>query len=192
MVRFGNNQIEKIIGYGDYQPGNVTLSRVYYVEGLGQNLFSMGQFYDSDLEVAFRKHTCYVWNLDGADLLSGSRDTNLYTISLDDMLKSLISTDKTKITIKPSKNGQTRTREWKSVQEPEAKVKKSTSGDLDNSRDDQQDGKDKLVKSSTLIGSLMPRELKEAQEMMIFTLELLTQVTQAVTSKDCQLGNPCD
>ncbi|GKA02584.1 hypothetical protein Tco_0675365 [Tanacetum coccineum] len=35
---------------------------------------------------------------------------------------------------------------------------------LDNSRDDQQDGKDKLVKSSTLIGSLKPRELKEAQE----------------------------
>ncbi|GJV32335.1 retrovirus-related pol polyprotein from transposon TNT 1-94 [Tanacetum coccineum] len=102
------------------------------------------------------------------------------------------STDKTKITRKPSKNGQTRTRERKSVQEPEAKVKKSTSGDLDNSRDDQQDGKDKLVKSSTLIGSLMPRELKEAQEMMIFTLELLTQVTQVVTSKDCQLGNPCD
>ncbi|GJS79535.1 hypothetical protein Tco_0729416 [Tanacetum coccineum] len=61
---------------------------------------------------------------------------------------------------------------------------------LDYSSEEQQDGKDKLVKSSTLIGSLMPRELKEAQEMMIFTLELLTQVTQAVTSKDCQLGNP--
>ncbi|GKC59600.1 retrovirus-related pol polyprotein from transposon TNT 1-94 [Tanacetum coccineum] len=49
--RFGNNQIEKIMGYGDYQLGNVTLSRVYYVEGLGQNLFSVGQFYDSDLEI---------------------------------------------------------------------------------------------------------------------------------------------
>ncbi|GJY09624.1 retrovirus-related pol polyprotein from transposon TNT 1-94 [Tanacetum coccineum] len=47
----------------------------------------MGQFCDSDLEVALRKHTCYVWNLEGVDLLSGSRDTNLYTISLDDMLK---------------------------------------------------------------------------------------------------------
>ncbi|GJU27614.1 retrovirus-related pol polyprotein from transposon TNT 1-94 [Tanacetum coccineum] len=68
--------------------GNATISRVYYVEGLGYNLFSVGQFCDSDLEVAFRKHTCYVRNLDGADLLSGSRDTNLYTISLDDMLKS--------------------------------------------------------------------------------------------------------
>ncbi|GKC37760.1 hypothetical protein Tco_1050144, partial [Tanacetum coccineum] len=61
---------------------------VYYVEGLGHNLFSVGQFCDSGLEVAFRKHTCYVRNLDGDDLLSRSRDTNLYAISLDDMLKS--------------------------------------------------------------------------------------------------------
>ncbi|GKD20068.1 hypothetical protein Tco_1221771 [Tanacetum coccineum] len=53
--------------------GNVTISRVYYVEGLGHNLFSVGQFCDSDLEVAFRKHTCFVYNLEGVDLLSGSR-----------------------------------------------------------------------------------------------------------------------
>ncbi|GKA69560.1 retrovirus-related pol polyprotein from transposon TNT 1-94 [Tanacetum coccineum] len=76
------------MGYGDYQLGNVTISKVYYVEGLGHNLFSVGQFYDSDLEVAFWKHTCYVRDLEGVDLLSRSRDTNLYTISLDDMLKS--------------------------------------------------------------------------------------------------------
>ncbi|GJY78899.1 hypothetical protein Tco_0484700 [Tanacetum coccineum] len=37
--RFGNNHIAKIMGYGDYQMGNVTISRVYYVEGLGHNLF---------------------------------------------------------------------------------------------------------------------------------------------------------
>ncbi|GJY80003.1 retrovirus-related pol polyprotein from transposon TNT 1-94 [Tanacetum coccineum] len=80
--------IAKIMGYGDYQLGNVTISRVYYVKGLGHNLFSMSQFFDSDLEVAFRKHTCYVRNLGGVDLLSRSRDTNLYTISMDDMLKS--------------------------------------------------------------------------------------------------------
>ncbi|GJT17216.1 retrovirus-related pol polyprotein from transposon TNT 1-94 [Tanacetum coccineum] len=87
-VRFENDQIEKIMGYGDYQRGNVTISRVYYVERLGHNLFSIGQFYDSDLEVAFRKNTCFIQNLDGVDLLSGSRDTNLYIISLDDMLKT--------------------------------------------------------------------------------------------------------
>ncbi|GJY82929.1 retrovirus-related pol polyprotein from transposon TNT 1-94 [Tanacetum coccineum] len=48
-VRLGNDQIAKIMGYGDYLLGN---------------------------------------NLEGVDLLSGSRDTNLYTISLDDMLKT--------------------------------------------------------------------------------------------------------
>ncbi|GJS58577.1 retrovirus-related pol polyprotein from transposon TNT 1-94 [Tanacetum coccineum] len=62
--------------------------RVYYVEGLGHNLFSIGQFCDADHEVAFRKNTCFIQNLEGVDLLSGSRDTNLYTISLDDMLKT--------------------------------------------------------------------------------------------------------
>ncbi|GKB86144.1 retrovirus-related pol polyprotein from transposon TNT 1-94 [Tanacetum coccineum] len=41
-----------------------------------------------DLEVAFWKNTCFIRNLEGVDLLSGSRDTNLYTISLDDMLKT--------------------------------------------------------------------------------------------------------
>nr|GEW87123.1 uncharacterized mitochondrial protein AtMg00810-like [Tanacetum cinerariifolium] len=65
IVKFGNNQIVKIIGYGDYQIGNIIISRVYYVEGLGHNLFLIGQFCDSDLEVAFRKHTCFVCNLEG-------------------------------------------------------------------------------------------------------------------------------
>ncbi|GJU73195.1 hypothetical protein Tco_1264600 [Tanacetum coccineum] len=58
------------------------------VEGLGHNLFSIGQFCDADLKVAFRKNTCFIRNLEGVDLLSGFRDTYLYTISLDDMLKS--------------------------------------------------------------------------------------------------------
>ncbi|GKB41877.1 retrovirus-related pol polyprotein from transposon TNT 1-94 [Tanacetum coccineum] len=79
-VRFGNDHIERIMGYDDYQLGNVTISRVYYVEGLGHNLFSMGQFCDGDLEVAFRKNTCFIHNLEGVDLLFGSYDTNLYTI----------------------------------------------------------------------------------------------------------------
>nr|GEW82944.1 uncharacterized mitochondrial protein AtMg00810-like [Tanacetum cinerariifolium] len=39
-VKFGNNHIAKIRGYVDYQIGNVTISMVYYVEGLGHNLFS--------------------------------------------------------------------------------------------------------------------------------------------------------
>nr|GEV04282.1 integrase, catalytic region, zinc finger, CCHC-type, peptidase aspartic, catalytic [Tanacetum cinerariifolium] len=80
--------IARIMGYSDYQLGNVVISRVYYIEGLGHNLFSIGQFCEADLEVAFQKNTCFICDLEGVDLISGSRDTNLYTISLDDMLKS--------------------------------------------------------------------------------------------------------
>nr|GFC57196.1 integrase, catalytic region, zinc finger, CCHC-type, peptidase aspartic, catalytic [Tanacetum cinerariifolium] len=80
--------VAKMMGYGDYQIGNVTISQVYYVEGRGHNLFSVGQFCDSDLEVAFRQHTCFIRNLDEVDLLSGSRGNNLYTLSLQDMMAS--------------------------------------------------------------------------------------------------------
>nr|GEX06417.1 integrase, catalytic region, zinc finger, CCHC-type, peptidase aspartic, catalytic [Tanacetum cinerariifolium] len=90
IVRFGNDLIVKIIGYGDYQLGNVTISRLYYIEGLGHNLFSIGQFCNVDLEVAFQKNTSFIYNLDGVDLLLGSRDINLYIISLDDMLKTFL------------------------------------------------------------------------------------------------------
>ncbi|GJT97584.1 retrovirus-related pol polyprotein from transposon TNT 1-94 [Tanacetum coccineum] len=62
-VRFRNDHIARIMGYGDYQLRNVTISRVYYVEGLGHNLFSVGQFCYADLEVAFRKNTCFIRNL---------------------------------------------------------------------------------------------------------------------------------
>ncbi|GJU12893.1 retrovirus-related pol polyprotein from transposon TNT 1-94 [Tanacetum coccineum] len=78
----------KIMGYGDYHIGNVTSSRIYYVEGLRHNLFSIGQFCDSNLEVAFRQHTCFIRNLEGVDLLTGSRGNNLYTLSLGDMMAS--------------------------------------------------------------------------------------------------------
>ncbi|GKA98320.1 hypothetical protein Tco_0826257, partial [Tanacetum coccineum] len=87
-VRFGNDQIVRIMRYGDYQLGNVVISKVYYVERLGHNLFLVGQFCDADLKVAFQKNTCFIRNLEGVDLFSGSRDTNLNTISLDDMLRS--------------------------------------------------------------------------------------------------------
>ncbi|GKC84010.1 retrovirus-related pol polyprotein from transposon TNT 1-94 [Tanacetum coccineum] len=60
-VKFGNDQIAKIWGYGDYQ---------------------------IDLEVAFRKHICFIRNLEGVDLLSGFRGTNLYSLSIGDMMVS--------------------------------------------------------------------------------------------------------
>ncbi|GJS45519.1 retrovirus-related pol polyprotein from transposon TNT 1-94 [Tanacetum coccineum] len=87
-VKFGNDQVAKILGYGDYQIRNVTILRVYYVEGLGHNLFSVGQFCDSNLEVSFCQHTCFIRNLEGVDLLTGSQGNNLYTLSLGDMMSS--------------------------------------------------------------------------------------------------------
>ncbi|GJU75352.1 putative ribonuclease H-like domain-containing protein [Tanacetum coccineum] len=57
-VRFGNDHFGAIIGYGDY------------------------------VIVAFRKHTCFVRDLDGVDLIKGSHGTNLYTISVEDMMRS--------------------------------------------------------------------------------------------------------
>ncbi|GJW66314.1 integrase, catalytic region, zinc finger, CCHC-type containing protein [Tanacetum coccineum] len=87
-VRFGNDHFGAIMGYGDYVIGDSVISRVYYMEGLGHNLFFVGQFCDSNLEVAFRKYSCYVRNEDGVDLLKGSHSSNMYTISVEDMMKS--------------------------------------------------------------------------------------------------------
>ncbi|GJU52246.1 retrovirus-related pol polyprotein from transposon TNT 1-94 [Tanacetum coccineum] len=68
--------------------GNITIKRVYYVEGLNHNLFSVGQFCDADLEVAFRKSTCFVRDLQGNYLLTGNRGTDLYIISLQETTSS--------------------------------------------------------------------------------------------------------
>ncbi|GKA04419.1 retrovirus-related pol polyprotein from transposon TNT 1-94 [Tanacetum coccineum] len=87
-VRFGNDHFGAIMGYGDYVIGDSVISRVYYVEGLGHNLLSIRQFCNSDLEVAFMKHSCYVRDTDGVKFIKGSRGSNLYTISVEDMMKS--------------------------------------------------------------------------------------------------------
>nr|GEV11165.1 copia protein [Tanacetum cinerariifolium] len=76
------------MGYEDLQMGNFIILRVYYVEVLGHNLFSIGKFCDSDLKVALRKHTCFVHKLEGVDLLLGSYGSNIYTISMADMMNS--------------------------------------------------------------------------------------------------------
>ncbi|GKB33303.1 hypothetical protein Tco_0872704 [Tanacetum coccineum] len=81
-VRFGNDI------YGDLIQGNVTIKRFYYVEGLDHNLFSVGQFCDADLEGAFRKSSCHIRYLKGNELLTGSRGTDLYSITLQE--KSLL------------------------------------------------------------------------------------------------------
>ncbi|GJZ26945.1 retrovirus-related pol polyprotein from transposon TNT 1-94 [Tanacetum coccineum] len=88
-VCFGNDQFSPILGYGDLNQGNVTIKRVYYVEGLNHNLFSVGLFCACwDLEVAFRKSTCFVRDLQGNDLLTSNRGSDLYTISLQETTSS--------------------------------------------------------------------------------------------------------
>nr|GFD03637.1 retrovirus-related Pol polyprotein from transposon TNT 1-94 [Tanacetum cinerariifolium] len=84
-VRFGNDHVAAFLGFGDLQWGNILITRVYFVEGLGYNLFSVGQFCDSDLEVAFRRNACFVRNLEGVDLLKGDHSTNPYIINLHEM-----------------------------------------------------------------------------------------------------------
>nr|GEW28521.1 integrase, catalytic region, zinc finger, CCHC-type, peptidase aspartic, catalytic [Tanacetum cinerariifolium] len=83
-VRFGNDQFALILGYGDLVQGKVTIKRVYYVDVLNYNLFSIGQFCDADMEVAFRKSLCYIRDLQGNDLVKGICGSDLYIISLQE------------------------------------------------------------------------------------------------------------
>nr|GEY74085.1 integrase, catalytic region, zinc finger, CCHC-type, peptidase aspartic, catalytic [Tanacetum cinerariifolium] len=84
-VHFGNDHVVAILGFSDLQWGSILIIRVYFIKGLGHNLFSVGQFCDSDLEVAFRRNTRFIRNLEGVDLISGNQTTNLYTINLHEM-----------------------------------------------------------------------------------------------------------
>nr|GFA89322.1 hypothetical protein [Tanacetum cinerariifolium] len=79
-VRFGNNDFAVIAGYGDVVIGSMTIKKVYYVEGLGHNLFSVGQFCDKGLEVD-----------DGVDLLTGDHSSNLYTIALNEVASNSLT-----------------------------------------------------------------------------------------------------
>nr|GEU29369.1 hypothetical protein [Tanacetum cinerariifolium] len=84
-VCFENDHVVAILGFSDLQWENILITRVYFVEGLGHNLFLVGQFCNSDLEVAFRRNTCFVRNLEGVELLKGNSTTNLYTINIHEM-----------------------------------------------------------------------------------------------------------
>ncbi|GKA96469.1 hypothetical protein Tco_0818564 [Tanacetum coccineum] len=83
-VCFGNDQFAPILGYGDLVQGNITIKRVFCVEGLNHNLFLVGQLCDADLEVAFWKSTCHIRDLNGNDLFTGSLETDLYTVTLQE------------------------------------------------------------------------------------------------------------
>ncbi|GKC22708.1 retrovirus-related pol polyprotein from transposon TNT 1-94 [Tanacetum coccineum] len=88
IVRFRNDHFGAIMGYRDYVIGDSMISKVYYIKGLEHNLFSIGQFCDSDLKVAFKKHSYHVRDVDGVELLKGCRSLNLHIISVEDMMKS--------------------------------------------------------------------------------------------------------
>ncbi|GKA15524.1 hypothetical protein Tco_0695271 [Tanacetum coccineum] len=69
--------------------GNVTISRVYYVVRDSDTIYSLlGNFNDSDLEVAFRKHTCFVRNLEVLDLLTSVPRNYCIKLFIGDMMKS--------------------------------------------------------------------------------------------------------
>nr|GEV07449.1 hypothetical protein [Tanacetum cinerariifolium] len=84
-VRFRNDHVASILGFGDLQWRNILITRVYFIKVLGHNLFSVGQFCDLDLEVAFRRNACFIRNLEGVDLLKVDHSTNLYIINLHEM-----------------------------------------------------------------------------------------------------------
>ncbi|GJU32594.1 retrovirus-related pol polyprotein from transposon TNT 1-94 [Tanacetum coccineum] len=86
-VKFDNDQIAKIMGYGDYQIRNITISKPTPRLSLFLSAYPVLRLL-LDLEVAFRKHTCFVRNLEGVDLLPGSLETNLYTLSIVHMMAS--------------------------------------------------------------------------------------------------------
>ncbi|GJW16797.1 hypothetical protein Tco_0024233 [Tanacetum coccineum] len=75
-------------GCSKHMTGNRSQLINFVHKFLGHNLFLVGQFCNSDHEVAFRKHTCYIRDLEGVELLKGSRGSNLYTLSLEDMMLS--------------------------------------------------------------------------------------------------------
>nr|GEW73727.1 hypothetical protein [Tanacetum cinerariifolium] len=97
-VRFGNDHIAIIMGYGDYQLGNVTISRVYYVKGIGHNLFFVGQFCDADLEVAFQKSTCFIRNLK-------DNGTEFFNQTLREFYEYVIISHQTSVARTPQQNG---------------------------------------------------------------------------------------
>ena len=86
-VRFRTDNVSPIMGYGDIIKKSIKLKKVSFVEGLGHNLFSIGQFCDKDLEVTFKKNSCSVTTKSGDVLLVGTRKSNLYSIDLNNTMQ---------------------------------------------------------------------------------------------------------
>ncbi|GJT88842.1 retrovirus-related pol polyprotein from transposon TNT 1-94 [Tanacetum coccineum] len=85
-VHFGNDQFAPILGYGDLnqemsdQTGLILAEVPSIINLFSRLVNSVMQV----LEVAFRKSTCFVRDLQGNDLLTGNRGSDLYIISLQE------------------------------------------------------------------------------------------------------------
>nr|GFB46077.1 integrase, catalytic region, zinc finger, CCHC-type, peptidase aspartic, catalytic [Tanacetum cinerariifolium] len=78
-VLFGNNNFAVIVGYGDVVIGSMMIKRVYYVKGLGHNLFSIGQFCNKGLEVAFESlHVLFETKMDDVGKLKAKEDITVF------------------------------------------------------------------------------------------------------------------
>ncbi|GJT47815.1 hypothetical protein Tco_0973972 [Tanacetum coccineum] len=64
-VKFGNDQIAPILGYGDLVQGTITIKRVYYVEGLNHNLFSVGQFWECGPGSCYSEVSMFIYVIEG-------------------------------------------------------------------------------------------------------------------------------
>ncbi|GKG01750.1 hypothetical protein Tco_0306455, partial [Tanacetum coccineum] len=88
-VKFRNDHMAKIMGYGYYQIGGMLRSQGFTTwKDLDITYSPFCNSVIQNLEVAFRQHTCFIRNLEGVDLLTRSRGNNLYTLSLGDMMAS--------------------------------------------------------------------------------------------------------
>nr|GEV55841.1 integrase, catalytic region, zinc finger, CCHC-type, peptidase aspartic, catalytic [Tanacetum cinerariifolium] len=76
IVRYGNDHFGAIIGYGDYVIDNSVITRVY-----------IGKFCDSDLEVAFKKHSSYVRDTYDVELIKGSSEVQENKVQLIQKLR---------------------------------------------------------------------------------------------------------
>nr|GEY25644.1 retrovirus-related Pol polyprotein from transposon TNT 1-94 [Tanacetum cinerariifolium] len=109
IVRFENDQIARIIGYHDYQLGNVVISMVYYVERLGHNLFSVGKFCDMDLEVPFQKKTYFICDLE-------DNGTEFVNQTLREFYENVGISHQTSIARAPQQNGVVERPNWTLVE----------------------------------------------------------------------------
>src|SRR3954468_19123063 len=86
-VKFGGNQIGKIIGSGTIMFGNSpSITNVLLVEGLTHNLLSISQLRDNGYDIIFNQKSCKaVSQKDGSILFTGKRKNNVYKTDLQDL-----------------------------------------------------------------------------------------------------------